>query len=215
MNSVTMNRLLVRMGAPDAAIQGEQWQLLIQQIYRLMVKVYDPAVDWLFPDYKQAASDLLDTLDVEPEHRLLDLGCGTGLVTLPAAQRARFVAGIDLTAAMLDRQRRKIACSTQLSPALMRGDVRFLPLFDGSFDRVTTSFMLLHLTGDEKRQTFNEVARVLVSGGRFGCLTGMHEIAQVYPTPEEWRQWLAEAGFVDVQVQACYGAFRIVAGKKE
>jgi ubiquinone/menaquinone biosynthesis C-methylase UbiE len=209
MSHSVRNRLLVRLGAPDRYIQGASWQDAIQCMYRGMPH-YDLIIDRVFPDYKRAATDLLDALVVSADHRLLDLGCGTGVVTLPAAHRSRFAVGIDLTAAMLDRQRRKLRGHTERTPALIRGDVRFLPLADHSFDRVTTSFMLLHLTEREKKQVFGEVARVLVADGRFGCLTGMHEIARVYPTPAQWRRWLCAGGFTEIQIQECYGAFRIV-----
>lgn len=214
MNAHSMNRLLVRIAVPDAWFQGEQWKWLIQRLYRAMPH-YDQAVDWLFPDYKRAAVDLIDALAVTSSDRVLDLGCGTGLVTRPAAQRARLTVGIDLTSAMLERQLRKIERNRVSSPQLLRGDVRFLPLADASFDCATTSFMLLHLTEDEKQRVFGEVARVLVLGGRFGCLTGQHEVANIYPSPQQWRQWLEAAGFAGVQFDNCYGAFRTVTAHRK
>ena len=209
MGSTTMNQLLVKLGAPDQYMQGERWQPWIQRFYTGLA-LYDPAIDWLFPDYRRAGQDLLDALALAPEHRVLDLGCGTGLLTLPAAQRARFVVGIDLTEAMLERLRRRADAELLPRVGLIQGDVRFLPLVDGSFQRVVTSFMLLHLAWEEKRQALREAARVLVPGGRLGCLTGLHRLARVYLTRAEWQELLEEAGFQDVTFQERYGAFRLV-----
>jgi SAM-dependent methyltransferase len=79
-------------------------------------------------------------------------------------------------------------------------DVRFLPFAAASFSVVTTSFMLLHLTHEEKRRVFAETRRALEAGGRFGLLTGREETTGAYPSPGEWRAWLEEAGFAGVVV---------------
>ncbi len=213
MGSTTMNRLLVKLGAPDQYMQGERWQPWLQRFYTGL-SLYDPAIDLLFPDYRRAGQDLLDALALAPDHRVLDLGCGTGLLTLPAAQRARFVVGIDLTHAMLARLRHRAGRGLLPRLGLVRGDVRFLPLADGVFQQVVTSFMLLHLTWEEKRQALREAARVMAPGGRLGCLTGLHRLARVYLTRAEWRDLLKEAGFQDVTFQERYGAFRLVLARK-
>ncbi len=213
MGSTTMNRLLVKLGAPDRYLQGARWQPWIQRFYTGL-SLYDPAIDLLFPDYRRAGQDLLEALVLAPDHRVLDLGCGTGLLTLPAARRSRFAVGVDLTYAMLERLQRRAGTALLPRVGLVRGDVRFLPLADGAFQRVVTSFMLLHLTWEEKRQALQEAARVLVPGGRLGCLTGLHRLAKVYLTQEEWRTLLHEAGFQDVAFQERCGAFHLVLARK-
>jgi len=45
----------------------------------------------------------LDLLDIAPEHRVLDLFCGLGNFTLPAARRAAHVVGIEGSARMVER----------------------------------------------------------------------------------------------------------------
>ncbi|HIQ04625.1 MAG TPA: class I SAM-dependent methyltransferase [Anaerolineae bacterium] len=96
------------------------------------------------------------------------------------------------------------------SPALIQGDARYLPLTDEMFSVVTTSFMLVHLTAAEKLQVFNEVRRVLVPGGRLGCLTSQDSVGDAYPTTEEWRQWLRACGFHDITVEDLRDVYRLV-----
>jgi demethylmenaquinone methyltransferase/2-methoxy-6-polyprenyl-1,4-benzoquinol methylase/phosphoethanolamine N-methyltransferase len=97
----------------------------------------------------------------------LDVGCGTGTLTLAAKRRAGAaqVRGIDASAEMIEVARRK---------ATKRGaDVEFqvalvedLPFPDGSFDVVLSSLMLHHRPDDLKRKGFAEILRVLKLGGR-------------------------------------------------
>lgn len=58
----------------------------------------------------QLATSLLDKVDLRPGMRVLDIATGTGLVALPAAQAVAptgQVAGLDLSAGMLEQARRK------------------------------------------------------------------------------------------------------------
>ncbi|MFI0806778.1 class I SAM-dependent methyltransferase [Streptomyces echinatus] len=92
--------------------------------------------------------------------RLLDVACGTGLVTrrLADARPGLRVTGADLTPAMVRM------ASARLPGAVVRADSRRLPFPDGSFDAVTTIW-LLHLLADDVRAVIAECARVLRPGG--------------------------------------------------
>ncbi|MEU3524636.1 class I SAM-dependent methyltransferase [Streptomyces sp. NPDC038707] len=94
--------------------------------------------------------------------RLLDVACGTGTVTrrLAAARPGLRVTGADLTPAMLRR------AAARLPGVLVRADGRRLPFADGTFDAVTTIW-LLHLLDDpaDLRAVVAECARVLRPGG--------------------------------------------------
>ncbi|MFJ8591288.1 class I SAM-dependent methyltransferase [Streptomyces sp. NPDC093598] len=93
---------------------------------------------------------------------LLDVACGTGIVTrrLAAARDGMRVTGVDLAAAMA-RQ-----ASTRLPGAVVRADSRRLPFRDGQFDAVC-SVWLLHLAAGpaEVGTIVGECARVLRPGG--------------------------------------------------
>jgi SAM-dependent methyltransferase len=104
--------------------------------------------------------------------RVLELGCGTGRVLRPVARSSRVpVVGIDRSAAMLAhavvRMRRVPRASR---PAMLRGDIRRLPLADERFDRVIAAYGLLQslLTPRDLDAALAEAARVLAPGGRLG-----------------------------------------------
>ncbi|MEU7057726.1 class I SAM-dependent methyltransferase [Streptomyces sp. NPDC046197] len=93
---------------------------------------------------------------------LLDVGCGTGIVTrrLAAARDGLRVTGLDRAPAMA-RQ-----AAARLPGAVVLADSTRLPFANGRFDAVT-SVWLLHLTGgpDAARAVVAECARALAPGG--------------------------------------------------
>ncbi|MEW5756293.1 MAG: methyltransferase domain-containing protein [Pseudomonadota bacterium] len=99
------------------------------------------------------------------EH-VLDVGCGTGVLTRLAAATvgsAGYVVGIDPSPGMLAKARRN-ATGTPVEFRL--GAIEALPFHDASFDLVLSSFMMHHLPPEVKRAGLAEVYRVLKPGGR-------------------------------------------------
>jgi ubiquinone/menaquinone biosynthesis C-methylase UbiE len=68
-----------------------------------------------------------------PSSRVLEIGIGTGRIALPITARAIGVIGIDLSAAMMDKLRAKIA-GQAARVALAQADANALPFPDGWFD---------------------------------------------------------------------------------
>ncbi|MFE9440268.1 class I SAM-dependent methyltransferase [Streptomyces sp. NPDC006602] len=94
--------------------------------------------------------------------RLLDVACGTGIVTrrLAAARPALRVTGADLAYGMA-----RIAAG-RLPGAIVLADSRRLPFPDGTFDAVTSVWLLHLLDGPgDVRSVVAECARVLRPGG--------------------------------------------------
>lgn len=204
------NRALVRLGALDKPIRGERWRPLIRWLYRWMAGHYDAAIDHLFSDYRRMTEQLVEQAGLAPAVRVLDLGCGTGMVTLPAAADADMVVGLDLSDAMLAKLQRKASTVPKPPPHLLQADVLHMPLAANSFDMVFTSFMLPHLTKTETQYLMSEVARVLTHGGRFAALSGLDAVTDVYPSATEWRAWLEKAGFQDITLREQANAYRMV-----
>jgi demethylmenaquinone methyltransferase / 2-methoxy-6-polyprenyl-1,4-benzoquinol methylase len=100
---------------------------------------------------------------VRPGDRVLDACCGTGDLALEALKAGGDVVGLDFSARMLERARRK---SDEVE--WVQGDVTELPYEDGSFDAVTVGFGIRNVP--ELEAGLRELARVLRPGGRFGCL---------------------------------------------
>jgi len=109
-----------------------------------------------------AAADAVLSLVPEEARSLLDVGCGTGIVTrrLAAARAGMRVAGVDLTDAMARR------AAARLPGAVVLADSRQLPFLDGQLDAVT-SVWVLHLAGRPEGvgAIVGECARVLRPGG--------------------------------------------------
>jgi demethylmenaquinone methyltransferase / 2-methoxy-6-polyprenyl-1,4-benzoquinol methylase len=100
---------------------------------------------------------------VRPGDRVLDACCGTGDLALAAARAGGRVTGVDFSAEMLARAERK-------APEFdwVQADAAALPFPDGSFETVTVGFGIRNLADLEAG--LRELARVLVPGGRLGCL---------------------------------------------
>jgi demethylmenaquinone methyltransferase / 2-methoxy-6-polyprenyl-1,4-benzoquinol methylase len=100
---------------------------------------------------------------VRPGDRVLDACCGTGDLALAAARAGGRVTGVDFSGEMLARAELK-------APEFdwVQADAAALPFPDGSFETVTVGFGIRNLADLEAG--LHELARVLVPGGRLGCL---------------------------------------------
>ncbi len=112
-----------------------------------------------------------------PRDVVLDIGCGTGLVTLPAARRAARTIGIDASATMLERLRARAAAEGITDIRLIHGDMRRLPLPDRSVDVVVSCYAFHHLTDDGKELATAEAFRVLRPGGRIVAVDMMFRLS--------------------------------------
>src|SRR5580704_166362 len=125
---------------------------------------------------------------------VLELGCGTGRVSLPLARLGVALVGIDRSAAMLARaERRARALGTgRGSPererragrlTLVRGDIRALPFRPRRFSMVIAPYGVLQsLLGDgDLAATLESVGRVLARGGIFGI--------DLVPDVPNWREY--------------------------
>jgi ubiquinone/menaquinone biosynthesis C-methylase UbiE len=98
--------------------------------------------------------------------RLLDVGCGPGIVSLHLAQHvAGHVTGLDLTPAMIARAQEDAAKrGLSISTSFQLGDMSRLPFADGTFDGVVTRYTFHHL--EQPRVALRELVRVVKTGGR-------------------------------------------------
>lgn len=109
---------------------------------------------------------LIQQANIQPGQRVLDLGCGTGLLTRMVKQSApeARVTGLDGDEEVLAIARDKSrGTNIQWDHALAFN----MPYQDNSFDVVVSSFVTHHLTSDEKLRAFKEVRRVLRPDGWF------------------------------------------------
>ena len=102
-----------------------------------------------------------------PGERLLDLGCGTGTLTMMMAENAPElqVVGVDVDPATLEKAQKKLSSYSD-RVSLQQGLAQQLPFKSDSFEIVVSSLFFHHLTTEQKLETLKEAFRVLKPGGR-------------------------------------------------
>lgn len=151
-----------------------------QLFFDMWSRFYDlPAVQRMV--YRPVQDAVVSALAERDAPRVLDVGCGTGLLTTRLADDEGYhlVAGVDLSFGMLEQ-----AEARSRLPAWVQGDSMRLPFPDGCFDAVVSTESL-HWYPDQVA-ALREFNRVLAPGGRM-------LVALVNPVTESV-SWMAHAG---------------------
>lgn len=139
-------------------------------------RVYDCLEPILLLGRQEPYNDsIIDALALEPNHRILDLGCGTGVLTRLIGDRldagiGGFCLGIDAAAKMIAVAEKKRASETCRFEVMAAEN---LTLADGSFDAVVSSLFFHHVPLDLKQKALYESFRVLKPGGHL-VIADMH-----------------------------------------
>ena len=186
------------------------WELAADRYYELLSPITGLAIE-----------PLLDAAGIRAGMRVLDVGTGPGTAAAGAATRGAQATGIDIAPAMIE-----IAAQRHPDPEFVQGSATELPFADGSFDAAVGNIVIQHI--GEPERAVNELARVLVPGGRlalstwdvpersplFAALIGAVDDAKVPPPgdvphgpsffqfgeDDVFRALLLGAGFADVEI---------------
>lgn len=109
------------------------------------------------PAFGPLARLLAEEARLRPGERVLDVGTGSGLVARYAAERSRFVVGMDFSGKMLHAARQQGAAN------LIRGNMHRLSFAAECFDVCLAGFAF---NSTDPRQTMREAWRILKPGGR-------------------------------------------------
>jgi SAM-dependent methyltransferase len=117
----------------------------------------------LVPAVLQAwAQPVAEAAEIRSGQRVLDVACGTGVLTRTAAARvgrSGSVVGLDINPAMLS-----VAARTPSAIEWRQGEAEALPFDDRSFDAALSQFGLMFFR--DREAALREMARVVVAGGR-------------------------------------------------
>jgi ubiquinone/menaquinone biosynthesis C-methylase UbiE len=157
-----------------------------------------------------ARRDILAALALGPDDRLLDIGCGGGLLLRDAAAAGAAVTGVDHSPDMVELARERAPRATVLV-----GDANALAFEDGAFTAVSMSVVFFFL--DDALGALREARRVLAPGGRIAIYTTSAALRGTGAAPEPIANrghWYTDdelvkvataAGFRDARVRSSRG----------
>lgn len=128
--------------------------------------------------------------------KVLDLGCGAGVLASEAAAAGNLVVGLELRADSLDCYRRLFR-ESGLTPLAVRGDWSALPFRPGSFDTVVLGWVLYCDRDDPAKQRTLERLRELLAPGGMIHLVEANRLCPIQGRGRScfWSQAQARAAF--------------------
>jgi len=146
---------------------------LRQLYYDLFSRIYDTIIRLHSKDIEGSLRRFItEKANLSKGDKALDLCTGTGSVAVELAKRVEengFAVALDFSRGMLKKAKKKALRLHLNQLHLVQANASQLPFKKSSFHGVTCSHAFYELKGDERARAINEVARVLIEGGRF-CL---------------------------------------------
>ncbi len=133
-------------------------------IYDAWADVYDSVYSYVRDDIPFYVEEALAAAGP-----VLELGCGTGRVTIPIAEAGIDITGVELSTAMLDVARRKAAAMSEDSkPRLVVGDMRELGFGGQQFHLIIIPFrgFLALMTVEDQMSALSSISSHLAPGGK-------------------------------------------------
>jgi len=170
--------------------------------YKYLSKVYDRVNPFIWNE--ESRSEALALLDIEPDDRVLDVGCGTGFATEGLLAHVETVHGLDQSAHQLEQAYAKFG-KTAGPVRFARGDAERLPYRDDTFDVVWSSGSIEYWPNPveglrELRRVAKPGGQVLVVGPNYPRRTVFQKLADaimLFYDEAEADRMFREAGYTD------------------
>ena len=118
------------------------------------------------PGFRQLREQIINAARLKGSDRVLDVGAGTGLLTLAAAAKVGHVIALDSSPAMSRHLETELARRSIDNADVVVGTASELPLADTSIDVVLSNYCFHHLKDEDKHRALSEAIRVLRPNGR-------------------------------------------------
>jgi len=203
----------------------------IEQGYRNIQAAlsYDAITQFALPPNETwVRQGLLDAVQSHPR-RILDLGCGTGSMTLMLKQKfpQAEVIGLDLSPYMLVMAEHK-AQQTGTAIQWRHGNAERTRFPDASFDLITAALLFHETPAAVSKHILRECYRLLTVGGEVLVLDGSQQtlrqtewLTQIFEEPyiqdyaiESLDAWMGAAGFEAVRTQDLWVLHQVTRGVK-
>lgn len=152
----------------------------VKKIYARYSRIYDLIFKrWFYPRQQH----VIQSLDIRPGYRVLDVGVGTGF-SLPLYPRHAQVVGVDLSAKMLREAQKRVQQDALSQVTLMEMDAGRLAFPDNTFDVVMAAFVI-SVVPDPIRM-LAEIKRVSKSEGQIVIINHFQSENRLMARLEKW-----------------------------
>lgn len=129
------------------------------------------------PGFQKLRDRIIEYAEPRSDDRVVDVGSGTGLLTLALAEQVDRIYAVDIAAGMTEYLGAKAQSAGYDNVETITGSAISLPLVDGAADLVVSNYCFHHLNDADKHRALSEARRVLTPGGRLVFADMMFRVA--------------------------------------
>lgn len=175
----------------------------VAQDFQAEAETWDHLARRYHTRYDEMLDDLMKRLRLPDGAKILDLGCGTGILAEMLLEQVAMssVSLLDFSANMIEVSERRLNRFGERAKFFHRV---FQDMPPGPYDAVVSTLAIHHLeSGEEKRSLYLQVLDQLAPGGSFwqGEYVSSSSIEDYTINESSWGEWLATRGFSGEEVE--------------